>query len=319
MLRLGLRKLAARRFQQEAVPMAAAGQLVESRLVPGHPNNLQYQQLYRSSFSAIVTSLACSQLVRLESGCRGVRLAWRQCGSLAPRRRWLAAAAEAPAAAARQQTIAQQQQEQPLITEPEHPPSPLERLMQHARLTHLAQELWGQVVRRGDTVVDATCGNGHDTAYLAQAVGSGGTVHAFDVQPAAIEAARAAVGAAVPADQAPEVHFHLASHAEMRERLGCTACASLVVFNLGYLPGSDKATTTQAGSTLAAVQAACDVLKPGGLLSILCYTGHPGGVEEYEAVRALLGQLPPSGWVSSETRLLNRPAAPILLLAWKRG
>lgn len=49
----------------------------------------------------------------------------------------------------------------------------------------------------------------------------------------------------------------------------------------GYLPGSDKATTTQAGSTLAAVEAACDVLKPGGLLSILCYTGHPGGPTSY--------------------------------------
>lgn len=58
-------------------------------------------------------------------------------------------------------------------------------------------------------------------------------MHAFDVQPAAIEAARAAVRAAVPAERAPEVHFHLASHAEMRERLGCTACATLVVFNLG--------------------------------------------------------------------------------------
>lgn len=45
----------------------------------------------------------------------------------------------------------------------------------------------------------------------------------------------------------------------------------------GYLPGSDKATTTQEGSTLAAVQAACKVLRPGGLCSILCYTGHPGG------------------------------------------
>lgn len=44
-----------------------------------------------------------------------------------------------------------------------------------------------------------------------------------------------------------------------------------------------------------------------------------GGMEEYEAVQELVAQLPPSGWVTSETRLLNRPAAPILLLVWKRG
>ena len=57
---------------------------------------------------------------------------------------------------------------------------------------------------------------------------------------------------------------------------------------------------------------------PGGLLSILCYTGHAGGMEEYEAVQAVVGRLPPSGWVSSEVRLLNRPTAPVLLLVWKR-
>ena len=66
------------------------------------------------------------------------------------------------------------------------------------------------------------------------------------------------------------------------------------------------------------MRAACDALRPGGLASILCYTGHPGGQEEYEAVRDAVGALPPSAWVSSEVRLLNRPTAPVLLLLWKR-
>ena len=43
-----------------------------------------------------------------------------------------------------------------------------------------------------------------------------------------------------------------------------------------------------------------------------------GGMEEYEAVKAAVGALPPSAWVSSEVRLLNRPTAPVLLLVWKR-
>ena len=50
----------------------------------------------------------------------------------------------------------------------------------------------------------------------------------------------------------------------------------------------------------------------------MCYIGHPGGLEEYEAVRDLLGSLSPSYWTSSETRLLNRPSAPVLLLLWRR-
>jgi predicted methyltransferase len=152
----------------------------------------------------------------------------------------------------------------------------LEQLMQHARLTHIAQELCGQVLRPGDTAVDATCGNGHDTAFLAAAVGPRGVVHAFDVQPAAIEAMQLRVAESLHAELQPTLRCHLASHADMLQLVGSCA-ARVVMFNLGYLPGSDRGTTTQTGSTLAAVQAACDVLQPGGLCSILCYTGHPGG------------------------------------------
>lgn len=50
----------------------------------------------------------------------------------------------------------------------------------------------------------------------------------------------------------------------------------------------------------------------------MCYIGHPGGLEEYEAVRDMLGGLSPSYWTSSELRLLNRPSAPVLLLLWRR-
>ncbi|KAI7843363.1 hypothetical protein COHA_003059 [Chlorella ohadii] len=189
--------------------------------------------------------------------------------------------------------------------------------MRHARLTHIAQDLWGQVLRQGDVCVDATCGNGHDTAFLAKAVGRGGTVHAFDVQQQAIDATQQAVAGSVPGDEAPALHLHLRSHAEMRQVVADHS-ARVVVFNLGYLPGSDKETITQRSSTLAAVEAACQVLQPGGLCSILCYTGHPGGVEEYEAVKAAAGALPTSAWVTSEVRLLNRPSAPVLLLVWKR-
>jgi ubiquinone/menaquinone biosynthesis C-methylase UbiE len=39
-----------------------------------------------------------------------------------------------------------------------------------------------QVLRPGDVAVDATCGNGHDTLFMAQCVGPSGCVHAVDVQ-----------------------------------------------------------------------------------------------------------------------------------------
>jgi ubiquinone/menaquinone biosynthesis C-methylase UbiE len=47
-----------------------------------------------------------------------------------------------------------------------------------------------QSVVAGDTVVDATCGNGRDAVKLASLVGSSGVLHAFDIQEAAVETTR---------------------------------------------------------------------------------------------------------------------------------
>jgi len=37
-----------------------------------------------------------------------------------------------------------------------------------SRVTSVAQRLWSKIVQPGDTVVDATVGNGYDTACLAK-------------------------------------------------------------------------------------------------------------------------------------------------------
>ena len=55
-------------------------------------------------------------------------------------------------------------------------------LLKGVRLTAIAQQQWKEFVRQGDVVVDATAGNGHDTVWLAEAVGASGLVHAFDTE-----------------------------------------------------------------------------------------------------------------------------------------
>lgn len=154
-------------------------------------------------------------------------------------------------------------------------------------LTELAQQRLAAVLQAGDHALDATVGNGHDTLFLARQVGATGHVWGFDVQADAIADTREqliALGLQQRVSLLQLGHQDLADAlpAEVRGRLAA------VMFNLGYLPGSDKRVTTQADTTLAALAAAREQLRPGAMLSVLAYRGHPGGQQEAAAVAAWL-------------------------------
>lgn len=144
------------------------------------------------------------------------------------------------------------------------------------RVTEMAHELLARHLRPGQWAVDATVGNGHDTLFLAACVGPTGRVDGFDIQEAAIAATRARTA------PLPQVRLHCRSHEEMGACIEGPVDA--VVFNLGYLPSGDKQVVTQGPSTLAALDAALQLLSPRGLVSVVVYPGHPGGREETSAV-----------------------------------
>ncbi|MCF7675630.1 MAG: methyltransferase domain-containing protein [Akkermansiaceae bacterium] len=184
------------------------------------------------------------------------------------------------------------------------------------RPTALAQQLLAEVLQEGDLVIDATAGNGHDTEFLAARVGATGRVLAFDVQAAAIGAARARVETAGWRER---VVFYEESHARLAFRAEPGSVA-VVMFNLGYLPGHDHQRTTCAESTLEGLAGAVGVLKPGGVLTVVCYPGHPEGAREVEAVEAWLAGLTESGWrVARYGAIGTRRPAPFLLLGWAPG
>lgn len=148
------------------------------------------------------------------------------------------------------------------------------------------------IIGEGDAVIDATVGNGHDTLFLAGHVGHSGTVYGFDIQQQALDAAYARLQAAGVEGRASLYH---AGHEAMALVLPQTQVGRIraVVFNLGYLPGGDKTRTTAASTTLAALEQARELLAPGGVISVLAYTGHPGGRDEAEVVKAWARSLAP--------------------------
>lgn len=141
------------------------------------------------------------------------------------------------------------------------------------------------VLRPGDRAVDATAGNGHDTLFLARAVGPAGGVLALDRQEAAIAATRDRLRAA---GLEARVRLRRAGHEGLvaRAPAGWPGRVRALLFNLGYLPGGDRGIRTRPATTLAALDAALELLAPGGRLAVVAYPGHPGGGEEADAVAA---------------------------------
>lgn len=185
-------------------------------------------------------------------------------------------------------------------------------------LSH-AHKLVAERMQRGESAIDATAGNGVDTLFLARLAGPKGAVHAFDVQREALTLTAARLAAS--AEPLADVQLHLRSHAEMAEALPepLHGKVAAIMFNLGYLPGQDQTVITRADSTVAALNAALRLLRRGGVVTIVLYTGHPGGDAEAAAVEAWAEALPQAAYQTMATRFLNqRRAAPYLIAVEKR-
>lgn len=158
------------------------------------------------------------------------------------------------------------------------------------RLTELAHQQISPLIKAGSIAIDATVGNGFDTLFLAESVGRDGRVYGFDVQPLAIELATLILTTRKCADRC---QLFEVGHESMVAHLpeSSVGKVAVVMFNLGYLPHGDKSITTQPLTTLAALEQAFKFLKPGGILSILSYRGHPGGLEEFRQIQQWLNSM----------------------------
>jgi predicted methyltransferase len=173
-------------------------------------------------------------------------------------------------------------------------------------------------VQSGGTVVDATAGNGHDTVFLADLVGEGGQVYAFDIQETALRTTRDRLEKEGFQDRTTLIHdshSHMATHVPIVVHGQVQA----VLFNLGYLPRGDKSLTTQPETTLAGLEVGLDLLAPGGIISLVLYVGHPGGQDEAEAVIRWSQALDPRQYHTFRYELINHPThPPFLILIEKR-
>lgn len=178
----------------------------------------------------------------------------------------------------------------------------------------LAHTYWKQLLQKGDTAIDATCGNGHDTLFLAE-LGLLEKLYSIDLQSSALKKAASKIET-LPVEMQKCVHWIEGSHAQFPSEIAKQS-VKLIVYNLGFLPGGDKNLTTLLDTTLESVRNALELLAPGGVLSITCYSGHEEGAKEEKALENYLAELPPTEWSYSHLFWPNRRQAPSLILLQK--
>jgi len=147
----------------------------------------------------------------------------------------------------------------------------------------VVQDLAARLVLPGDTVVDATAGNGRDTLWLARMVGQTGRVVALDIQQEALDRTGRLLkehGLEGPVRLIRLDHSRMDS-LELRD-------VKMVVYNLGYLPGGEKTLCTGADTTLASLSQALKLLIPGGVVCLTVYPGHPSGAGEARALEGFI-------------------------------
>lgn len=182
----------------------------------------------------------------------------------------------------------------------------------------VAHTYWSQIVQLGDSVIDATCGNGHDTLKLCQLTLSPGKgkVYGFDIQEQAIATTHQYLASHLRSNFNEHVFLEQRCHSTFPDEVEPLSI-KLIVYNLGYLPGGNKAKTTERSTTLQSLKQAEKLIQPGGVISITCYSGHEEGAKEQELVLAYTSRLAPKEWSCCQHIWTNRQHAPSLLLIQK--
>lgn len=135
---------------------------------------------------------------------------------------------------------------------------------------------WALSCKRKKIAIDATCGNGHDSLFLSKLFE---TVYSFDIQELAIKRAKERLKDCDNVTLIHDTFEHITNY---------ITSFDFVLFNLGFLPGSNRKVKTSDSNSPQAILNAYQKLRPEGLVVICCYTMHEDGLEEFLAILSIL-------------------------------
>ena len=175
---------------------------------------------------------------------------------------------------------------------------------QHIKKAH---NYWKNFLQEDNTAIDATLGNGYDTLALANLLKKG-LLYGFDIQKIAIDNTKEIL---IKNDfNFKNIFLFNASHVDFESFV--KKKVNLIVYNLGYLPGSDKLIKT-GSDTIKSLKSALNILDNKGALSITCYPGHAEGEQEEKEILAFLKGQEHSKFEICYHKWLNKEKAPSLI------
>ena len=162
-----------------------------------------------------------------------------------------------------------------------------------------------ECINPGDCVIDATMGKGNDSIFLSKLVQAEGTVFAFDIQEAALIRTNEKIQ---ELDTKENIQLICDSHANLSTYVQQPIQAA--IFNLGYLPGSDKSIITTPDSTIRAIKSMMELL--------VCYWGHEGGDTELSQLQNFLPTLDQHEWTVLQYQFINQQNQPPICFVIER-
>lgn len=178
---------------------------------------------------------------------------------------------------------------------------------QHLNSIHpLITDYLHKHIQPGNTVIDATLGNGYDTLKIAELLLGQGKIYGFDIQPLAIESSQQLLSS-LPAPK-PIIHLIEDSHANFAQYI--QEEVDFIIYNLGYLPKGNKAITTLAESTLQSVKSGLALLKANGIMLIAVYHGHDAGKSEKATLESYLSTLDQKYFNVLKQQFINQKNTP---------
>ncbi|MGM0445204.1 MAG: class I SAM-dependent methyltransferase [Bacillota bacterium] len=162
-------------------------------------------------------------------------------------------------------------------------------------------------------LVDATCGNGYDTLFLSKKLDQNGKIYTFDIQKTAIENTKEKLK-----DKDLKIEYINDGHEKIDkyidEKINC------IIYNLGYLPGSNKDIITKKETTIKSLQKSLKLLAINGLIVLVIYSEHEGGEKEKNAVLEFAANLDHKNYNVLHYHFINQKMNPSeVVVIKKRG